>query len=259
LGRTNRPLSQHKVRALLAYLAFEPDPAQSRRVIMGLLWPEIADRQALNNLRVTLHRLRQLLDEAVPGSSERLLTITRHTVQLHSAEIEIDVRRFQQRLAAATTHPHPDLAACPDCLTQLGEAAGLYRGELLSGFGLVDAPAFEEWLLLRREMQQQQALTIFTRLAQAYETNGASDQALAYAPRLVDLDPYREVSQRIRVRLLALGGQPIRPRATMLSGGRDCNKRWASRHRLRSLPWPMRSDPVGRARPRPALNLKPLT
>ncbi|MCB0173098.1 MAG: hypothetical protein KDJ97_21405 [Anaerolineae bacterium] len=204
----NNHFPSDKVRALLAYLALEPDQAHSRRMLLGLLWPELTDRRALNNLRVTLHRLRQTLNRAVSGSSEQLLSITRHTIQLNTTEIDIDVHRFQQYLAATTTHQHADLAACADCLAQLAKAAELYRGELLSGFGLADALAFEEWLLLRREMLNQQGLMVFTRLAEAYEIQGAYDLALAYATRLVDLDPYREESHRILMRLLARNDQP---------------------------------------------------
>jgi DNA-binding SARP family transcriptional activator len=99
---------------------------------MGLLWPEIGERPTLNNLRVTLHRLGQTLDETVTGSSERLLTITHQTVQLNPAEMIIDVSRFQKYLAAAMTHRHPDRAECSDCLGQLIEAAGALSGRAVN-------------------------------------------------------------------------------------------------------------------------------
>ena len=211
LAARREPLTSfrsNKTRALLAYLAFEPGQAHSRRVLMGLLWPEVANQHALNSLRVTLHRLRQALDAALPGSSARLLTITRHTLQLNLDGLDVDVSRFQLLLEASAAHGHADLAACPECLAQLAEAAGSYRGELLSGFGLADAPAFEEWLLLRREMLHHQALTLFSKLAHAHELRGTYDQGLAFATRLVELDPFRERSQQILMRLLAHNGQP---------------------------------------------------
>lgn len=37
------------------------------------------------------------------------------------------------------------------CRQTLQTAAGLYQGEFLAGFALVDSPAFEEWLFLQRE------------------------------------------------------------------------------------------------------------
>ena len=42
---------------------------------------------------------------------------------------------------------------------------------------LPDAPAFEEWLLLRRELFHQQALVASSRLVEMYEASGALDEA----------------------------------------------------------------------------------
>ncbi len=53
--------------------------------LAGLFWPEMVDSLALSNLRLTLHRLRQALDRAAPGTSAALLTITRQTVKLRRA------------------------------------------------------------------------------------------------------------------------------------------------------------------------------
>ncbi len=52
-----------KERLLLAYLAIEGARPHSREALAGLLWPEQPHEQAHNNLRVTLHRLRQALGD----------------------------------------------------------------------------------------------------------------------------------------------------------------------------------------------------
>src|SRR4051794_13274180 len=76
-----------KIRGLLAYLALESHTASGahgsrplrREALAGLLWPEMTDALALSNLRLALHRLRQVLDRAAPGISAALFTITRQT------------------------------------------------------------------------------------------------------------------------------------------------------------------------------------
>jgi WD40 repeat protein/DNA-binding SARP family transcriptional activator len=204
-----------KVRALLVYLALEAGQPHSRPALAALLWPEVANKYALHNLRNTLHRLRQSLDKAWPDLSEQLLTITRQTIQFQpdlspasGLTLTLDVTTFQTLLAASQAHPHPRLADCSRCLAQLAQAMNLYRGELLAGFGLADAPPFEEWLTLRREMLQQQALMALKSLADAYETQAAYDQAFSFAQRLLQLDTYREDTHRQLMRLLALRGLP---------------------------------------------------
>src|SRR5690242_14391722 len=80
-----------KIRALLVYLALESRAGigargsrpHRREALASLFWPEMADQPALSNLRLALHRLRQALDRAAPGTSAALLTITRQTVQLN--------------------------------------------------------------------------------------------------------------------------------------------------------------------------------
>ena len=78
----------------------------------------------------------------------------------------------------------------------------------MAGFGVPDSPVFEEWLLLRRELLHQQAVTAFHTLTWGYEEIGDYDEAYAAVTRLLALDPYREESYRRLMRLLARMGQP---------------------------------------------------
>jgi DNA-binding SARP family transcriptional activator len=50
-----------KVRALLAYLAVEANQPHRRDALAGLLWPELPEQKAHDNLRLVLHRLRGAL------------------------------------------------------------------------------------------------------------------------------------------------------------------------------------------------------
>ncbi|MEM7127842.1 MAG: BTAD domain-containing putative transcriptional regulator [Chloroflexota bacterium] len=204
-----------KVRALLAYLAVEAEQPHNRSTLAALLWPDINSKHALRNLRNTLHRLKQTLDKRSPDLIDQLLEITRQTIQFKpeistqpAQTIMVDITDFQALVAANQIHQHARLADCPDCLSRLTEAAGLYQGELLAGFGLVDAPPFEEWLTLRREMLHQQAIIVLQSLAEAYEAQADYDRAHTFAQRLLSLDTYREDAHQQLMRLLALRGLP---------------------------------------------------
>ncbi|MCB0183117.1 MAG: hypothetical protein KDE31_02575, partial [Caldilineaceae bacterium] len=183
-----------KTRALLAYLALEPGE-HARSTLAALLWPEIGDQYARANLRNTLHRLRHALDVVAPDSSNRLLTVSRQNICFNLEHATVDVHDFVTALSnftARNAHAAPSVAD----LNQLDAAVVRYRGELLAGFGVADAPAFEEWLLLRREVLHQQALVAMHMLTTAYETAGNYERAHAMAGRLLTLDPYREETHR---------------------------------------------------------------
>ncbi len=139
-----------------------------------------------------------------PGSSDRLLTVSRQSICFNPEAASVDVHRFLSAVQDAQS------GSSSVDLDRLAEAAALYRGELLSGFGLADAPAFEEWLFLRRELLHQQALVVLHTLTTAYEAAGNDERAHAVAGRLLALDPYREETHRQIMRLLARMGQPGR-------------------------------------------------
>ena len=75
-------------RALLAYLAADRMAAVSyaphrREMLAGLLWPEEPDRQAMQNLRQTLHYLRQGLGDT--EADPPFLLVSQQSIQLNPA------------------------------------------------------------------------------------------------------------------------------------------------------------------------------
>lgn len=202
-GRSITAFRTDKVRALLTYLALEAEKPHSRHWLAGLLWPDLPERQSLDNLRVTLYRLRQSLDAAHPGLSEKLLTVTRQSVQVNTAAVRVDVADFET-LAAVSATQNPS----PPSLSQLAQAAKLYQGELLAGFSLADAPTYEEWLFLRREQLSARVRLVLQTLANAYEAQGDWENAHAHTTRLIELDPYGEAAHCQLMRILARRGLP---------------------------------------------------
>lgn len=200
-------LPTDKIRGLVAYLALEPRRLHRREQLAGLFWPEVSHDTSLKNLRQSLYRLRQSVDSIAPASTERLLRTTQQTVEWVASEVSVDVQSFQTALVESERHAHIELAQCPECLARIQQAVDLYRGELLPGFSLADAPDFEEWLTLRRESLHQQALIALERLSHAFEAIGEYEQAHRYASRQLALDAYREETHQQLIRLLARRGQ----------------------------------------------------
>jgi len=151
---------------LLAYLALEgPTP---RRVLAGLLWPDVDGERARANLRQRLFRLRKSLGRDLLEGGE--------TTSL-CADLEVDLDR-------------PDDGA----------------GALLQGIHAADAGGLGDWLDAARERRRAgHARTLAGACAQL-EAAGDIGPAIDTAQQLVDLDPTSEHSHRRLMRLHYLRG-----------------------------------------------------
>ncbi len=176
----------HKARALLVYLALNPRP-QTRDTLAGLLWGLVPQQRACGNLRVALSNLRDVVPESIC--------------------IERD------RVTFDSTSPHWLDVAAFEALANAGDAASLhratdlYQGDFLEGFYLRGAPAFEEWLLIKRERLRGLLLQALHRLARYHSERGEYDAGIEAARRILALDPWREEAHCELMRLLALAGQ----------------------------------------------------
>jgi DNA-binding SARP family transcriptional activator/pimeloyl-ACP methyl ester carboxylesterase/tRNA A-37 threonylcarbamoyl transferase component Bud32 len=189
-------LNLRKAQALLVYLAVSGQP-HSRDALATLLWPESDARESRARLRRTLHRLNETLGDEVLDSA-------RDTIGLRpGADLWLDSAAFRQHLAAA-----PAGTMAPERLGHLTAAVELYADDFLAGFTLPDSPAFDEWQFFQRESLRQLYGQALEQLVQAYRTQQAWDQAIAYARRWVALDGLHEPAHRALMRLYAWAGQP---------------------------------------------------
>ncbi len=207
-GKPITSFESNKVRALLAYLATETDRPHSRDKLAALLWPDMPDQTARNNLRYALSNLRKAIGDAY--TSQPFVCISKQTVNLNVDDnLHADVLTFSRELAQS-----------PLTLSNLEEAMRLYQGDFLEGFYVGGDSAFEEWAVLKREQLRRQTLDALHRLAQAYEKNGQMDKALAASWRLVDLEPWSEEAHRDLMLRLGRSGK----RAAALSQYDTCRR-----------------------------------
>lgn len=204
--------SYDKVRALLAYLAVESEPSTSglgpisRARLAGLLWPDQPQISAQNSLRQALSRLRSLIEDRATISP--FLLVERDTIQVNRAtNIHIDLDSFRDTLARVATHRHRNWLACPTCAAQLENAEHLIHGDFLNDLVLPDSDLFESWASTWRERIRNQALKLFSGLAQFYERRGEPDRTLAYAARQIEIDPYHEPAHQQMMRALVHSGE----------------------------------------------------
>ena len=200
-----------KAKALFAYLATENDRPHLREQLAAMFWPEADQKAALQSLRQAIYGLRrQFKPLSANGAPEEspYLTITRQDVAFaFESEHWSDVELFTSILRSTQQHTHRQLDSCPECIAQLENAVGLYRGAFLLGFTLPDANLFEEWRLARQEWFRMQATRALTSLASFHERRRDFAAAQHFLLRLLELEPWDEEAHRRLIRLYAFGNQ----------------------------------------------------
>ncbi len=181
-------LPTRKTQALLAFLALSPGRSHPREKLASLLWGGMREPQARRGLRQSLFMLRKAV--GAPA-----LLVDGETVALDATSVDVDVVEFERQITEGTP-------------AALKRAAALYRGELLEGLTLQDAP-FEEWLLTERERLRELALEVLAKLLRHQRTTETPDAALQTALQLLALDPLQEPVHRTVMRLyVQLGRRP---------------------------------------------------
>ncbi len=184
-----------KATALLAHLALSGRP-RPRDALADLLWPDADVERARGALRRTLSTLRA-------GIGAEHVEATRDHVRLvRGGGLQVDVDEFRRLREAG------DLAA----------AAEVYRGDLLEGFVVRDAPGFEDWSGAEAEALRRELMATLAALAVRQEGAGDLPAATASVRRWLDLDPLHEPAHQALIRLLATGGD----RAGALAQYREC-------------------------------------
>jgi DNA-binding SARP family transcriptional activator/predicted ATPase len=192
-------LESAKTEALLAWLVLNPG-THARGKLTALLWPELPEERASAGLRRALWDLRRKL---APGDERFVLNVSRGVVETDPAvPLELDVRRL-----VSVARTRGTAVAQGDETTLLEQAVSLYRGDLLEGLAVSDAPSFEEWLLGERESLRLLVLSTLQRLVVLSRQRGETARALAHARSLLALDPWLEEGHRHVAELLAESGR----------------------------------------------------
>ena len=182
-------LPTKKTLALLGYLALHPGKAYPRDRLAALLWGDSADEQARRSLRQAMYVLRKALPETEPPA----LLMEGETIALNGDAVDVDTSVFERLVSERT----------PEALER---AVALYRGELLEGVGVDEAP-FAEWLASEQERLRGLAVQAFTDILAHQSKAGQTQQAIQTAVTLLAMDVSQEIVHRALMRLYARQGR----------------------------------------------------
>ena len=204
-------LSQPKRLALLLYLRMAaPGGFITRERLVGLFWPEADGARGRNALRQSLHFLRKALgEEAVVSRGER-------EVGVDPSLLWCDAVAFDEGLVAG----RPE------------EALELYRGDLLPGFYIDEAPDVERWLEDQRARYRMLAARTAWLLCERSQMAGETAAAVLWARRAVGIEPLDEAGVRRLMELLVETGA----RTAALEAFSELGRRLASEMELEPSP-----------------------
>lgn len=178
-----------KVQALFAYLATQPGRPHARGKLAGLLWADSSEAQARASLRQALLVLRKSLGFA----EDELSAGTGETVTLQPQCVDVDALEFERLLDDGGVEA-------------VARAASLYAGEFLEALE-ARAPAFDDWLRVRRQQLRERSLEAMARLLDHHVKSGSIERAVEVALRLLAVDPLREEVHRTLMQLYARQGR----------------------------------------------------
>jgi len=189
-----------KALALLAYLSDNEGP-QRREVLADLLWPDFGPERAPANLRRALFSLGRVLgtDRFEAGRDSIAFVLPEGPA--------VDTVAFEALVASLRLSWAEDGADGMPVEEALAAAAGLYRGEFLAGFGLPDAPRFDQWQSARRESLRLDYAWLLGRAFSRVAARGGWEEAAGIARRTLALDRYDEAAWRSLILALARSGR----------------------------------------------------
>ena len=190
-SRTVTHFGRRQAASLLGYLAYHIDQPQTREALIALLWPDVQRLDiGRDRLSTVLSALRGILEPpgVAPGS---IVVREGDSLHLKAERVSTDVQEFQTLITRTKEGGSP-----AEHVMWLQQAVDLYRGKLME-------ECYDEWITPAQSQWEENYASALLRLAQALERCGETEQALAVARRVTDVDPFQEEAYRTQMRLLA--------------------------------------------------------
>lgn len=165
-----------RLQSLLALLILNRKAPLSRRQIAAIFWPEVSEAHARNNLRQSIHHLR----EALPDP-DRFLRGDTHTLawSVTQTHFELDIDEFEHAIDAGLAAR--DLNDRATMLTLFERSIALYHDDILPD-------CYDDWIANTRESLRRKLCNTLALAAEEHEHLLQPDAAIPLARRLTVLN-----------------------------------------------------------------------
>jgi DNA-binding SARP family transcriptional activator len=208
LGENLVTFPTRKTQALLIYLAIETR-LQPREHLATLLWPESNPERSHASLRNTLGHLQTALNQASAQEQSLYLSVTHDALGLNpNANNDLDLHTVEQAYTlACAERSSRTLPEGSTGLPILQTAVTRQRGDFLVGFSLGDAPGFDDWAAIQREVWHRRLGLILDRLSEIQFASGEFAGAAESASHWIAQDALNEVAYRRKMRAHFAAGE----------------------------------------------------
>jgi DNA-binding SARP family transcriptional activator len=149
--------------------------------------------------------LRQASDQAKTA----YLSVTRNSLGLNwDSDIEFDLQTLERAYELARSdRSNRTLREGSASLPLLQSAASFQRGDFLAGFSLGDAPEFDNWVAIQREVWHRRLGLILDRLSEIQFAHGEFAGASEITSQWIALDRLNEIAYRRKMRAHFAAGE----------------------------------------------------
>jgi DNA-binding SARP family transcriptional activator len=184
--------------ALLAYLMLSRNRRHSRDALCEQLWPDLQPDRARAALSTTLWRLRRALEATQPRGTYLVTSPTGDIGFNGDADYWLDVEVLESQVAATLRERGRELD--PGAAQRMAAVLDLYTGDLMEG-------VYDEWVEVERQRVRTLYLDGLSQLLDHYQRRGATDEAMAWGQRILQLEPLSEEVHRRMMELYADSGR----------------------------------------------------
>jgi DNA-binding SARP family transcriptional activator len=169
-------------------------------ILMDALWPDSSHDAALKRFKVTLHRLRKILEpDTGPRAGSSCISLKDNLVSLDMERCRVDVNEFlaacdKIRQLRRDDDDNRFLSACR-------RAIEIYQGDFLP-----EEP-YLSWAEMKRAALKDQYLAVLMEMAELCERNGDLNQAARHYGTVIQADPLAEQAHQQLMRLLRRQGR----------------------------------------------------
>jgi DNA-binding SARP family transcriptional activator len=169
-------------------------------VVIDNLWPESHPRSAYQNFKVTLHRLRKILEPGLEkNKSSAFIQLKDNLLSLNKARCRVDLESFLTCCKDIKRHA---IGGQPDRIAALGhELVTLYQGDFLP-----EEP-YAPWVEMKRWALRDTYFDTILRVCAAHRDLGQPDAAADCCRAALQIDPFQERIIRELIRLYLLVGR----------------------------------------------------
>jgi len=169
-------------------------------ILIEALWPDQPPEKSLRNFKVTLHRLRRLIEPDMrPAMGSAYIHLRDNLVSLDPELCQVDTDAFH-RLCKTVRRTEPGVDN-GTLLEMRREADRLYQGDFLP-----EEP-YLTWAEMKRATLREEFLQLLYRLGQLFGHHSEFSEARSCYRRIIRLDPAQEMAQRRLMGLLADAGR----------------------------------------------------